>query len=106
MSQPWLQLVLAGILEIIWAMTMKSSQGFTKLWPSLITLCAMCFSFWLLAQATRTLPISLAYAVWVAIGATGAAIIGMLMLGEPASVGRILCLALIVGGVIGLKLQS
>lgn len=103
MQNPWVQLVLAGALEVIWAMTMKSSDGFTRLWPSVITLLTMTLSFWLLAQATRQLPISTAYAVWVGIGATGAALLGMLLLGEPATTGRILCVMLIISGVVGLK---
>jgi quaternary ammonium compound-resistance protein SugE len=106
MSLAWIQLVTAGILEIIWAITMKYSDGFTKPAPSAVTLFAMILSFWLLAQATRTLPIGTAYAAWVGIGATGAALLGMILLHEPASLTRILCLLLIIGGVIGLKIQG
>lgn len=106
MSLAWIQLVTAGILEIIWAITMKYSDGFTKPAPSAVTLFAMTLSFWLLAQATKTLPIGTAYAAWVGIGATGAALLGMVLLNEPASLTRILCLLLIIGGVIGLKIQG
>ena len=106
MGNPWIQLVLAGLLEIVWAISMKYAEGFTKLWPSVLTILAMIASFWLLAQATRQLPIGTAYAAWVGIGAVGVALFGMLLLNEPASPTRLFCLLLIVGGVVGLKLQS
>jgi quaternary ammonium compound-resistance protein SugE len=106
MSLPWIQLMVAGLLEVVWAITMKYSQGFTKFAPSAVTLFAMILSFWLLAQATKTLPIGTAYAAWVGIGATGAALLGMVLLDEPASLWRIFCLLMIIGGVVGLKLQG
>jgi quaternary ammonium compound-resistance protein SugE len=106
MSVAWIQLLAAGILEVIWAITMKYSNGFTKPAPSAVTIFTMVLSFWLLAQATKTLPIGTAYAAWVGIGATGAALLGMVLLNEPASLGRIACLLLIIGGVVGLKLQA
>lgn len=99
----WALLVAAGILEIGWAIGLKYTDGFTRLWPSVWTILAMAASMYLLAVAARTLPIGTAYAVWVGIGAVGAAILGMVLLGEPRSAGRIACIGLIVAGVVGLK---
>ncbi len=100
----WALLVAAGILEIGWAIGLKYTDGFTRLWPSVWTIAAMVMSMYLLALAARTLPIGTAYAVWVGIGAVGAAILGMILLGEPRSAARIVCIGLIVAGVAGLKL--
>lgn len=100
----WVLLVAAGILEIGWAIGLKYTDGFTRLWPSVWTIAAMVVSMYLLALAARTLPIGTAYAVWVGIGAAGAMILGMVLLGEPRSVARIACVGLIVAGVVGLKL--
>ena len=100
----WALLVAAGILEIGWAIGLKYTDGFTRLWPSIWTIAAMVASMYLLAVAARTLPIGTAYAVWVGIGAAGAMILGMALLGEPRTVARIACVGLIVAGVIGLKL--
>ena len=100
----WLLLVAAGILEIGWAIGLKYTEGFTRLWPSVWTIAAMVVSMYLLALAARTLPIGTAYAVWVGIGAAGAMILGMVLLGEPRSLARIACVGLIVAGVVGLKL--
>ncbi len=100
----WALLVAAGILEIGWAIGLKYTDGFTRLWPSLWTIAAMVVSMYLLALAARTLPIGTAYAVWVGIGAAGAMLLGMVLLGEPRSAARILCVGLIVAGVVGLKL--
>ncbi len=102
----WILLVVAGLLEIVWAVGLKYSEGWTKLWPSIITLIALVTSFILLAQAMRTLPVGTAYAVWTGIGAAGAALLGMLMLGEPASVARLVSLGLIVCGIVSLKLAG
>jgi quaternary ammonium compound-resistance protein SugE len=102
----WIILVVAGLLEIIWAVGLKYSEGFTKFWPSVITIVALVASFVLLAQAMRTLPVGTAYAVWTGIGAAGAALLGMFVLGEPATPARFACLALIVTGIVGLKLVS
>jgi quaternary ammonium compound-resistance protein SugE len=99
----WALLVAAGILEIGWAIGLKYTDGFTRLWPSVWTISAMAVSMYLLAVAARTLPIGTAYAVWVGIGAVGAAILGMVLFGEPRSTARIACIGLIVAGVIGLK---
>jgi quaternary ammonium compound-resistance protein SugE len=100
----WVLLVMAGILEIGWAVGLKYTDGFTRLWPSVWTIAAMIVSMYLLALAARTLPIGTAYAVWVGIGAAGAMILGMVLLGEPRSAARIACVGLIVAGVVGLKL--
>jgi quaternary ammonium compound-resistance protein SugE len=99
----WILLIIAGILEIGWAIGLKYTEGFTRLWPSVWTGAAMVVSMYLLAQAARTLPIGTAYAVWVGIGAAGTAILGMYLFAEPRDVARILCIVLIVAGVIGLK---
>ena len=100
----WALLVAAGILEIGWAIGLKYTDGFTRLWPSVWTIAAMVVSMYLLAQAARTLPIGTAYAVWVGIGAAGAMILGMVLVGEPRTLARAACVGLIVAGVIGLKL--
>ncbi len=100
----WALLVAAGILEIGWAIGLKYTEGFTRLWPSVWTISAMALSMYMLALAARTLPIGTAYAVWVGIGAAGAMILGMVLLGEPRTVARIACVGLILAGVIGLKL--
>ncbi|WGE28783.1 quaternary ammonium compound efflux SMR transporter SugE [Edwardsiella tarda] len=102
----WIVLLIAGLLEVVWAISLKSSHGFTRLWPSLITLVAMVASVLLLAHAMKTLPAGTAYAVWTGIGAVGAAIMGIILLGEPASLLRLLSLVLIVAGIVGLKLSS
>lgn len=100
---PWLLILIAGVLEIVWAAGIKQSQGFTRLWPSIWTLAAMIVSFWLLARGVRHLPIGTAYAVWTGIGAAGTAIVGMVLLGESTDLRRILCLVLIISGIVGLK---
>jgi quaternary ammonium compound-resistance protein SugE len=101
---PWLLLVLAGLLEVAWAVGLKPAQGFTRLWPSIWVLVTMALSIGLLATAVRSLPIGTAYAVWTGIGAVGAALLGMLLFGESSDWRRLLCIALIVSGIIGLKL--
>lgn len=102
----WLILVIAGLLEIGWAIGLKYSNGFSRLWPSIGTLAAMMLSMVLLSIAMKSLPAGTAYAVWVGIGALGTAILGIILLGEPASAARIVSLALILAGIIGLKLSS
>lgn len=99
----WMLLVGAGLLEIVWATSMKASQGFTRPLFSSITFVAAALSFWLLGMALRQLPVGTAYAVWTGIGAVGAAVFGIFYFGESASVARIGCIALIVGGILGLK---
>jgi len=103
---PWLWLVLAGLLEIGWAIGLKYTAGFTRLWPSVGTVLCMAASFALLSLALRSLPVGTAYAVWTGIGAAGTALVGMIWLGEAREPGRVLCLLLIVAGVVGLKLVS
>lgn len=100
----WVMLLVAALLEVAWAIGMKFTEGFTRLWPSVFTVLAMIASMYLLALAARTLPIGTAYAVWVGIGATGTAILGIILFNEPATAGRIACLGLIIAGVLGLRL--
>ena len=102
----WLCLIVAGLLEIGWAIGLKYTEGFSKLWPSVATVCAMIASFGLLAAALKQIPVGTGYAVWTGIGAAGTAIIGMAFLGESREALRILCIALIVAGVVGLKFAS
>ena len=102
----WIILVIAGLLEVVWAIGLKYTHGFTRLTPSVITLTAMIVSIVLLSWAMRSLPVGTSYAVWTGIGAVGAAITGILLLGESASLARIASLALIVAGIIGLKLST
>lgn len=104
--QAWIMLGAAGLLEIVWAIGLKYAEGFTKPVPSAITIAAMIASMWLLAQAARDLPIGTAYAIWTGIGAVGAAILGIMLLQESANVLRLGCIALIVVGIVGLKLAT
>jgi quaternary ammonium compound-resistance protein SugE len=103
---PWFYLLLAGLLEIGWAIGLKYTNGFTRLWPSVGTVAAMAVSFFLLSLSLKTIPIGTAYAVWTGIGAAGTAILGMIFFGESREVARILCLLMIVSGTVGLKLFS
>ena len=103
---PWIILLLAGIFEIGWAIGLKYTEGFTRLWPTLGTVTAMVISMALLGVAMKSLPVGTAYAVWVGVGAVGTAILGMVLLGEPANPGRLVSLGLIVLGIIGLKLAT
>ncbi len=102
----WIILVLAGLFEIGWAIGLKYTDGFTRLWPSIGTVAAMAISVALLGVAMKTLPVGTAYAIWVGIGAVGTVILGIVLLGDPANPGRLVSLALIVAGIIGLKLAS
>jgi quaternary ammonium compound-resistance protein SugE len=102
----WLLLFIAGLFEVVWAVGLKYTEGFTRLWPSLGTGAAMVLSFLLLSQALRTLPVGTAYGVWTGIGAVGTAIFGILFLGEPRAAARLVCILLIVAGIAGLKLTS
>ena len=102
----WLYLLVAGALEIVWAVGLKSTEGFTRPLASAVTLVAMAASLWLLALAMRELPVGTAYAVWTGIGAAGTAIVGMAVLGDPVTAGRVASISLIVGGVLGLKFAS
>jgi quaternary ammonium compound-resistance protein SugE len=102
----WLMLIAAGLCEIVWATGLKYAQGFTRFWPSVITLAAMLVSIVLLGLAMKSLPVGTSYAVWVGIGAVGTAIMGIVLLGESASAGRIASLVLIIAGIVGLKLAT
>ena len=106
MKMAWAILFLAGILEIGWAVGLKYTDGFTRLWPSVVTIAAMVLSIGLLGIAVRTLPLGTAYAVWTGVGTAGTAIAGIMLLGESASATRVLCLSLIVAGIVGLKFAS
>ncbi len=100
----WLMLVLAGLLEVAWAIGLKYADGFTRLWPSLFTLAAMAASFILLSKTFASLPVGTAYAVWTGIGAAGTALLGIALFGEPATAARLGCIGLILAGIVGLKL--
>jgi len=102
----WIILVIAGLLEIVWAFAMKQSEGFTRLWPSLVTLGAMGISFALLSLSMRTLPLGTAYTVWTGIGAVGAFVVGIVVLGESANPLRVAAALLIVGGLVLMKIAS
>lgn len=102
----WVLLVVAGLLEVGWSIGMKYTEGFTRLWPSVGTAAGIIASMLLLAQAAKTLPIGTAYGVWVGIGAAGAAVLGMVVLGEPATAARIFFVVLLLVAVVGLKATS
>ena len=102
----WIILVFAGLLEVVWAIGLKYTHGFTRLTPSIITIAAMVVSMVLLANAMKTLPAGTAYAVWTGIGALCAAVMGMVLLGESTNIMRILSLCLIIAGILGLKFSS
>jgi quaternary ammonium compound-resistance protein SugE len=102
----WVLLFVAGLMEVGWAIGLKYTEGFTRLVPSVLTLASMTVSIVLLGLALKTLPIGTAYAVWTGIGAVGTAILGIMLLGEPAGAMRLACIGLIVSGIIGLKLVS
>ncbi|MEV6328341.1 multidrug efflux SMR transporter [Streptomyces sp. NPDC051909] len=102
----WVLLLLAGLLEVGWSIGMKYTEGFTRLWPSVFTVAGIIASMVLLAQATKSLPIGTAYGVWVGIGAAGAAVLGMVVLGEPATAARIFFVCLLLVAVVGLKATS
>ncbi|CAN5510849.1 quaternary ammonium compound efflux SMR transporter SugE [soil metagenome] len=102
----WLLLLIAGLLEVGWAVGLKYTEGFTRLIPSVLTLASMTASVGMLALALKTLPMGTAYAVWTGIGAVGTAILGIVLFGDPAGAARIGCIGLIVAGIVGLKLVS
>lgn len=106
MTKAWLLLLAAGLLEVVWAIGLKYTEGFSRLWPSVITVSAMAASVWLLALALKTIPVGTGYAVWTGIGAVGTAILGMLLFSEPATAARLACISLIVAGILGLKMFS
>lgn len=102
----WIMLILAGIFEVVWAYSMKLSDGFSKLIPSIITLIFMILSFVLLAYAMRTLPLGTAYTIWTGIGAVGSFLVGIFILGEPTSAMRMLAAVLIISGLVLMKVSS
>ena len=102
----WLILVIAGIFEVGWAIGLKYTEGFTRFWPSVVTIAAMAISMGLLGIAVRTLPIGTAYAIWTGIGTVGAVLLGIFLLGEPTTFIRLFCLLLIILGIVGLKLVT
>jgi len=102
----WIYLVIAGILEIGWAIGLIYTEGFSRLWPSVATAICMIVSFIFLSLALKTIPVGTGYAVWTGIGAAGTAIVGMAVLGESRELARIFCIGLIIAGVVGLKLVS
>ena len=99
----WLVLTVAGLFEVGWAIGLKYTDGFSRLWPSVATAAAMVVSVVLLGWAMRSLPVGTAYAVWTGIGAVGTVVLGIVLFGEPATLGRLACVTLIVAGIIGLK---
>jgi quaternary ammonium compound-resistance protein SugE len=102
----WVILLIAGLFEVAWAIGLKYTEGFTRLWPSVATIVAMVLSVWLLGVAMKSLPVGTAYAVWVGVGAVGTVILGIALFNEPASTARLISVALIIAGIVGLKLAS
>ena len=102
----WIILVIAGLFEVGWAIGLKYTEGFSRLGPSVGTILAMIISVWLLGISVKTLPVGTAYAVWVGVGAFGTVVMGILLFGEPADTGRLLSVALIIAGIVGLKLSA
>jgi quaternary ammonium compound-resistance protein SugE len=102
----WIVLIVAGLFEVGWAIGLKYTEGFTRLWPTVGTVAAMVISLALLGVAMKSLPVGTSYAVWVGVGAVGTAILGIVLLGESANAGRLFSLALIVAGIVGLKLST
>lgn len=99
----WIILLLAGVFEVVWAVGLKYTVGFTRLWPTLIVVVFMAVSIFMLGMAVRTIPIGTAYAVWTGIGAVGTVIVSIFLFGEPATAARLACIVLIVAGIAGLK---
>lgn len=106
MTTSWILLLVAGLLEVVWAIGLKYTDGFSKLAPSVITITAMIASVWLLALALKGIPVGTGYAVWTGIGAVGTAILGIVLFNEAATLARLACIGLIVAGIFGLKLVS
>ncbi|MGH7833454.1 MAG: quaternary ammonium compound efflux SMR transporter SugE [Candidatus Binatia bacterium] len=102
----WIILVFAGLFEVGWAIGLKYTEGFSRLWPTVWTVIAMIISLWLLGIAMKSLPVGTAYSVWVGVGAAGTVILGIALLGEPANPVRLISVALIIAGIIGLKLAT
>ena len=106
MISPWLSLGIAGVFEVVWAVGLKYTDGFSRLWPSLFTLGAMAISIYFLAVAIRDIPLGTGYAVWTGIGAAGTAILGIILFAESTELVRLFCIGLIIAGIVGLKLTS
>ncbi len=106
MTSPWVILGIAGAFEVVWAVGLKYTDGFSRLWPSVITLVAMAISVYFLAIAVKSIPLGTGYAVWTGIGAAGTAILGIVLFSESADAIRLFCIALIIAGIAGLKLTS
>lgn len=102
----WTYLCIAGVFEVVWVIGLKYTAGFSRLLPSVVTVLAMAVSVYLLAQAVKTLPVGTAYAVWTGIGAVGAVILGMILFGESRDALRLVCIALIIAGIVGLRFAS
>ena len=102
----WFYLLIAGLLEVGWAIGLKYTEGFSRLWPSLATIAAMILSLGFLGLALKTLPVGTAYAIWTGVGAVGTAILGIYLFAEPANAMRLACIGLIVSGIVGLKLAT
>jgi quaternary ammonium compound-resistance protein SugE len=102
----WVILFLAGLFETGWAIGLKYTDGFTRLWPTVWTVVAMIISLWLLGIAVKSLPVGTAYSVWVGVGAVGTVVLGIVLLGEPANAARLISVGLIIAGIIGLKLAT
>lgn len=102
----WIILVIAGLFEVGWAIGLKYTEGFTRLWPTVWTVLAMIISLWLLGIAMKSLPVGTAYSVWVGVGAVGTVALGIALLGEPANAGRLISIAFIIAGIVGLKLAT
>jgi quaternary ammonium compound-resistance protein SugE len=102
----WIILVIAGLFEVGWAIGLKYTEGFARLWPTVWTIFAMIISLWLLSIAMKSLPIGTAYAVWVGVGAVGTAVLGIVLLGEPVNAARLISVTLIIAGIVGLKLAT
>jgi quaternary ammonium compound-resistance protein SugE len=102
----WIILVLAGLFEVGWAIGLKYTEGFARLWPTIWTALAMIISLWLLGIAMKSLPVGTAYSVWVGVGSVGTVILGIVLLGEPANAPRLISVALIMAGIIGLKIAT
>ena len=102
----WIILTIAGFFEVGWAIGLKYTAGFTRLWPTVGTLLSMIISLWLLGIAMKTLPVGTAYAVWVGVGAVGTVVLGIVLFGEPVNIARLISIVLIIAGIVGLKLAT
>lgn len=102
----WIILVIAGLFEVGWAIGLKYTEGFTRFWPTVWTILAMIISLWFLGIAMKSLPLGTAYTIWVGVGAVGTVVLGIVLLGEPANAARLISVALIIAGIVGLKLAT